>query len=267
MATENDWLTHNLRERLRNKNADLQVKFNIPKYRKLNFDEATKEVAEKLYALNNKLFVGLSGGIDSEYVFRRLTKLNIPFKPVIVYSTCYKEESSIAFDICKEYSVNPTVINIDEKDIIFRHKTQVHDVINSFGIGSIPALVMAEYARENDGIYIKGEHMVGDMENKVCTEINEWDFYTDVLYPGYTYDFFLHTPEIVYSMVSEMCNTPDENSQQFKCRLYNIPYRDKITLKLSPLTLEWFRWLKTNKERIPEYSWRMNASEFLKRNF
>jgi hypothetical protein len=55
MATENDWLTHNLRDRLRNKNTDFEVKFNPPTYKKITFDEAAKEVAKKLYSINKNI--------------------------------------------------------------------------------------------------------------------------------------------------------------------------------------------------------------------
>lgn len=267
MATENNWLTHNLYDRLTNKNSDFDVKINVQNYKSLNFEQATREVCEKLYAINNKIYVGLSGGLDSEYVFKRFHSLKIPFTPVIVYSKCYEEESSIAFNLCREYSIEPKVLTIEEKDILIKHKTIVHGKLNSFGIGSVPAIVMTDYAKENNGIYVKGEHIVGDIDYKVSPELNEWDFYNDVLNDGYTYDFFLYTPEIVYSMVSEMLNTPDVSSQVFKCRLYNIPYRNKIYVNLTKLSWNYFRWLKDNKDYKPIYSWKMKPQEFLERYF
>jgi hypothetical protein len=263
MATENDWLTHNLRDRLRNKNVNFEVYFNVPKYRKLTFDEATKEVAEKLYAINNKLFVGLSGGIDSEYVFRRFVELKIPFIPVIVYGLCYKYESDFAFEICKKFNIEPVVINVDESDIIKKYKFDIYDKLNSFGLGGVPALLIAEYAKEHNGIYVKGEHMVGDIVKQVCTEMNEWDFYNDVLIDGYTYDFFLYTPEIVYSMVSLM---DKKDSQTFKCDLYVIPYREKVTVKLSVTGTRYYHWLKSKMFK-PTCTWLMEPKQFLERYF
>ena len=125
MATENNWLTHNLYERIHNRDCDFGVKFDVKTYRPLNFEQATKEVCEKLYEINNKIFIGLSGGLDSEYVFRRFHALKIPFIPVIVYSKCYEDESSIAFNLCKEYCIEPKVFNIEEKDILITHKKEL----------------------------------------------------------------------------------------------------------------------------------------------
>lgn len=264
MATENDWLTHNLRDRLQDKNSNFEVKFNVSTYKKITFDEAAKEVAEKLYSINKNIYVGLSGGIDSEYVFKKFHSLKISFTPIIVYGSCYKYESDLAFEICKEYSVEPIVINIDEPNIIKKYKLEIYDKINSFGLGGVPALLIAEYAKEHNGIYVKGEHMIGDFGDQVCAEMNEWDFYNDVLIDGYTYDFFLYTPEIAYSMVSVM----DENdSQTFKCNLYDIPYRKKVTVKLSVPGTQYYHWLKRNRMYQPTCTWLMEPKQFLERYF
>lgn len=264
MTTENNWLTHNLHERIENKNSDFAVKIDVKSYRPLNFEQATKEVCEKLYALNNNIYVGLSGGIDSEYVFKRFYSLKIPLKPIIVYGSCYKYESDYAFEICKQHGVEPIVINVDEPTVIKRYKLEIYDQLNSFGLGGVPALVIADYVKEHNGIYVKGEHMIGDFNQQVCVEMNEWDFYNDVLIDGYTYDFFLYTPEIAYSMVSIM----DENdSQTFKCNLYEITRREKITAKLSITGTHYYHWLKENRTYEPTYSWSMNPNQFLERYF
>lgn len=264
MTTENNWLTHNLHERLENKNLDFHIKINVQKYNKLSFQQASKHVCEKLYSINKNIYIGLSGGIDSEYVFKRFIELNIPFNTIIVDSKCYKQELSVAFELCKNYNINPIILKIDEVDIIKQHKLEINDKLNSFGIGGVPALKVAEYVKNHDGIYIKAEHMIGDDEEKVCVEVNEWDFYNDVLVNGYTYDFFMYDPDIVYSMVSQMKNT---NSQEFKCQLYNIPYRDKIKIKLSNISRQYFHHLVNNRIYTPSYNWKMNSSIFLEKYF
>jgi len=263
MMRENNWLTHNLSDRLTNKNSDLNISINVQNYNKLSFEQAAKEVCEKLHTINKNIYIGLSGGIDSEYVFKKFYSLNIPFTPVIVYSNCYIKESAIAFEICKEYGIEPLVITISEADIISQYKTDIYDTLNSFGIGGVPALVIAKYAKEHGGIYVKAEHMIGDINNNVAVEVNEWDFYNDVI-TGYTYDFFTYTPEIVYSMVSNMGDT---DSQTYKCNLYNIPYRKKITVTLSSVGLKYYHWTKINMEYTPSYHWSMKPTEFLERYF
>jgi len=264
MPSENNWISHNLANRLNDHNSNFDITINVSNYRKLDFEQASKEVIEKLYKINNKIYIGLSGGIDSEYVFRKFKFYDVPFTPVIVYSKCYEKESSIAFDICKEYNIIPTILNIDEQNVLMRSKLDIKDKLNSFGIGAVPALIMAEYAKNNGGIYVKAEHMIGDINDKVAVEVNEWDFYNDVIIDNYTYDFFMYTPEIVYSMVSQMNNL---DSQTFKCNLYKIPYRQKIYANFTKITKSYARYLITGRKQTPNYKWVMEPDVFLKKYF
>jgi hypothetical protein len=268
MATENNWLVHNLYERINNKKSNFNTTINFKNYRAISFEQASREVCEKLYSINNNIYIGLSGGLDSEYVFKKFHSLKIPFTPVIVYGSCYQYESDYAFQICKKYNIEPKVIHTEEKNIILTHKFKIYDILGSaVGSGTVPTILVTEYAKENNGIYVKGEHIVGDIDNKVSTELNEWDFYNDVICNGYTYDFFLYTPEIVYSMVSEMLKYHDKSSQEFKCELFDIQYRDKITMKMSGMAIEYFRWLKEKKQYTHETGWKMDPKLFLERYF
>ena len=64
-------------------------------------------------------------------------------------------------------------------------------------------------------------------------------------------------------MVSRM----DKNdSQTFKCNLYEIPYREKVTVKLSVPGTQYYHWLK-NKIIKPNYTWSMKPEQFLERYF
>ena len=143
MTTENNWLTHNLYERINNKNSNFNTTIEVKNYRPISFEQASQEVCEKLYSINNNIYIGLSGGLDSEYVFKKFHSLKIPFTPVIVYGSCYKYESDYAFQICKKYDIEPKVINIDEKNIILKHKFQIYDILgSSSGVGTIPTILV-----------------------------------------------------------------------------------------------------------------------------
>ena len=264
MPSENNWFSHNLKNRLNDHNSDFDINLRVLSYRKIDFEDATREACEKLQKINPNIYIGLSGGIDSEYIFRKFYSYGIPFETVIVYSPCYDKECSIAFNLCNEYNIKPTILNITESDIVSRCKLEIKDKINSFGIGAVPALYVAEYARANGGIYVKAEHMVGDIEDKVAVEVNEWDFYNDVLYPETTYDFFMYTPEIVYSMVNAMGDT---DSQTFKCNLYRIPYRDKIYQNFNKITRSYARFLINSRKHTPKYKWSMLPDKFLEMYF
>jgi hypothetical protein len=264
MPSENNWFSHNLKDRLNDHNSDFDIDLRASSCRKISFEDATREACEKLHRVNPKIYIGLSGGIDSEYVFRKFHSYNIPHEAVIVYSPCYDNECSIAFNLCNEYNIKPTILNITESDIVSRCKLEIKDKLNSFGIGGVPALCVAEYARDMGGIYIKAEHMVGDIEDKVAVEVNEWDFYNDVLYPETTYDFFMYTPEIVYSMVNAMGDT---DPQTFKCNLYDIKYREKIFADYNRITRSYARYLIVDRKFKPECKWIMPPDEFLGKYF
>ena len=68
-------------------------------------------------------------------------------------------------------------------------------------------------------------------------------------------------------MVSEMLKNSNDDSQVFKCKLYNIPYREKITLNLSPVSWNYFHWTKYNNKEIPNFNWKMKPKLFLEKYF
>jgi hypothetical protein len=211
-------------------------------------------------SINDNIYISLSGGIDSEYVFKKFYYLNIPFIPVIVTSNCYKEENSIAIILCDKYKIKPHIIEVTEKDIFSIFYKKIYKNLNSFGINKVPSFLVAEYALQNNGICIYGEHLLGDCLN---VEINDWDFYHTIYYNN-TYDFFLHTPEIVYSLLTSIQGAT--NYQKFKCNLFNINYRKKIRPTFSKNIFNYYTLLKSRIYNY-EHNWCMNYDLFLKNYF
>lgn len=259
MKTENDWLKNNLHERLTDPSADLKIEVYIQSYKKTTFHRAVIDLAYRL--ADHKLCIGLSGGIDSEYLVRKFHSLDLPFETIIVSSKCYNEETAIAFRICSELNINPTIIEISQADVIKRYKNDIFDKFNSAGIGGVPAVMIGEYAEKNNMIYLKAEHMIDEINGQATVGVNEWDFYNDVLYDT-TVNFFMHTPEIVYTMIKDI--RFGESSQHFKCRLYDIPYRDKIYLTLPHTIRQYIRNTRDARKHKPISNWQMTPHDFMR---
>ena len=115
MATENDWMTCNLDKRLKDPFVDFKVIFNPVPFKKISFEQASIEAANKIANKYDNLYVSLSGGLDSEYIMLTLYNLKIPFKPIIVLiDEANSLESQYAFYMCKKLNIEPIVLKINE---------------------------------------------------------------------------------------------------------------------------------------------------------
>ena len=97
------------------------VEIDPPKRKVKSYFEETLITSEYMYAnKTGKLLLMLSGGLDSEYVFRVFQHLKFDFTPVIVrfIGKYYHEDYNAhdikhAFKLCEKFNVTPTVITFD----------------------------------------------------------------------------------------------------------------------------------------------------------
>lgn len=226
MATENNWMSSNLSGRLSDHSLDFRVDVKPFTYDKVSFDEASNQVCYKLNHLGRKLYIGLSGGIDSEYVFRKFVAQGYVVTPVIVCTSGNKLETPKAIELCKELGVSPVIIEKTETEYLQIIYKYIIKKLNGYGVATPGPIIGGMYAEEHNGIFIKSEHLIDERDDKMYVGANEWDFYNDALINNdNTYYFFLHTPEIVYALVSSM---EGESVQKFKTDMYQLPYREKI---------------------------------------
>ena len=221
MATENNWLKTNIKDRLTDPSVKVVSYFdNIP-YSILSFKEASQNVVEKIVSKYENIFIPFSGGMDSEYVFNCF--LRHKFTPIIVDTPCNKEESFYAFKRCEEVNLKPIVIKKTEKELIETYYNEIYKKLNGVGYNSAAAFIAAKYADENNGIAVIAEHGYDGT--------NEWDFYNDVLiHEENSVYFFMYDPEIFYAMQKEYNG---EDHQIFKHKLYGVELRPKIKYKYS----------------------------------
>ena len=238
MTTHNDWFGHNMETRLTNPLARFEITVKPQKITIPDIKTASTEVIRLLAEKNKKIFVGLSGGMDSEYVMKRFLEEDVDATPIIVSSPCNRLETLFAFNFCKENNIRPIVIQKNDVEIVTIFYEDILSKLNGKGVESVQALIAGRYAEDNNGIFVKSDHLLGDDEDwqKPITFIgsNEWDFYNDVLiHKENTYSFFLHTPELIGCLVKNI--TDDCNVQEYKQKMFGIPVRPKIKNEHTPV--------------------------------
>jgi hypothetical protein len=234
MATYKNWLTTNVSDRDSTRAADLQVYLQkIDEWDlSLNFKRASDITAYKIYSLGLDLYVGLSGGLDSEYVAKTFLNCGIPFKTVIVDTPGNQLELSYAYHFCRKYNIEPIILKKTEADMLTCYYRDIMGRLCGYGYNSVATYMVGKYADEMGGIYVMGEHLIDDQDDgSILIGANEWDFYNDALIGVHnTHYFFDYTPEIVYSMVKSIdCN----DAQEFKTKLYDLPFRPKLKYQYS----------------------------------
>lgn len=222
--TENNWLTTNINDRLTNKESDFKVFVNPYSFVSKSFDEECDITAKKFASLYENIFIGFSGGMDSEFVCSIFLRNNIKFTPIIVLFNGNKEESEYAFAFCRENKVKPIIIKLTDNELL---KIIYYDIIkkyNGIGINSVGAIHASKYALSQNGIFLTAEHAIGDGTEKVKDfqyYFSEWDFYFENI------TFFAYRLELFYSMV-EAIDDKYQDWQTCKYMLYKCKFRKKM---------------------------------------
>ena len=231
MAVTNNWILHNLDQRLSDFSLDLKVTLQPYSFKEMSFHAAADYTANLINENYNNLFLSHSGGADSDYVFHCLCRNNIKFTPIIVETSGNSIELKYALHSCKKFNITPVILKLSNKEYLEIFKSEIIDKLNGVGIYTVPGIVAGYYAKDHDGILIKGDHFIENDQTSIYTGINEWDFYNEVLI-GYEYNipFFNYTIELSYAMVNEI---KQMHISDWKKKTYNLDYRPKIDYNFS----------------------------------
>ena len=265
MPTHNNWFENNIKDRLKFKDKDLQIKIKRSFVKKMNFHEASDYTAKIINDIGLPIYISYSGGLDSEYVVETFLRNKIPFNIIVVDSGGNKEEIKYAYDFCKKNNISPIILKVTEIEMLKIYNCDIFTELNGYGENAVASLIAGKYAKEQKGILILGEHIIDEVDDKIQLGANEWDFYNDAFLDN-TYYFFIHTPEILYSMITSINS---ENAQIFKSSLYNIQYREKM--KYDHYSDEYYKVLNLIKRKrkyrpIPKV-YLGTVSEFVQKYF
>ena len=98
MLTKNNWLTTNIYNRLNDPSCDFNIEINPHPFKKMDFQSAVDHTIEEITNKYSNLYLGLSGGYDSDFVMHAFCDRNVSITPIIV--RCNNEkENRYAFEI------------------------------------------------------------------------------------------------------------------------------------------------------------------------
>ena len=198
------WIFNNLNERFENRNVDFKSWMTPTKFSIMPFHTAADYTVNEISKLNKKLFIALSGGVDSEYALLSFHRNKIPITPIIIELSSNKLEISYAYYMCKKLKIEPHIIKISDDEYIDLYMYYFKK-INARITFSIVTYVASCFAKKMNGILITGNELVDYNFDSVWRVMcAEWDYYHDILLPDNIHiDFFTCTPEITYSLIYE----------------------------------------------------------------
>lgn len=255
MFVERNWITSNIHERKTNPVVDFKCQLHMFPFEKLNFSDATDYTVKSIAEKYDNLYLGLSGGYDSEYVLRAFIRNGVKINPVIVKLIDNSLETSYAFNACRKLGIDPIVISVTEKEMLLNYK-EIYDVFNFSGPGCIGMIYAAKYVKENNGVFIHADMFEGlsggnikAKNDNFCTNI--WDYFLYGLYPkvAMSIPFFLYNPSIIYSILKFIQDYPEDITwQEMKYELYNIDFRPKLQTIFSPTVNDIMKKIMVNKK-------------------
>lgn len=226
----------------------------IPRRMKENFSVHFKDKAEKIYPYDeicditaleiankyDNLYIGMSGGADSEHVANVFYRNKIPFTPIMVtWEGWVNPETKYAFKWCKDRNITPVTVHHDWSTVfhngVYKH---IFNTARPRGLYGVTNLLMNSIVTENNGNLILGMQMEYHPDEQFKGDegipkdyrgflINEADAYYETIAENrHPWAFFYWTPEILASTAYHWDTSLDLT--EAKAKLYDTPYRPKL---------------------------------------
>lgn len=240
--------------------SNLTVIPSLKATREVDFHTARLEVAEdiKRFANGRPIFVGMSGGMDSEIVAQSFIDIGVEIQPIITKIMWYDIECNYgdiwwAHRWCKKNNIKPIVFTTSVTDMLVSSLAHAKK-IRARKLYSIMNVTNAQYAKSQGGVFVNGQALIEyypevtldyivdnlrdpSLTNKTGWLTHECDYYIDMDDPGYhPYNFLSWTPEIVLSIAS--ARNLNLNSEDNKTNLTGCEPRPK--LGMPDVTLVYF---------------------------
>lgn len=229
----------------RTEKENIQVEFRQRAKTLINFDLACDIAAQEIYDTHKDLYLGLSGGADSEYVATCFYRNGIPFTPVILQynlatSNDQVYESWYAKQWCRQHNVEPLIVNIDNYASSKQDKNVYLTLKPRLIGGATTAGFIKNFVENRNGKLISGFQLeyYPDHEQMTYLEpqlnsyngfvMEESDLYIEALGTNqHPWAFFYWSPEIVAGFVHrwDVSKTMTEN----KSLIYKTSYRPKFS--------------------------------------
>jgi len=250
MLVKNNWISSNIKYKLIDKKSLFKVKIKPYRFISNNFSEAVTEAILDIKKYNN-LYLGLSGGIDSEFIARSFIKDKVNFTPIIGVSTFNKNEVKYAYAICKELDIKPVIIYISEQDILNCFYNKIIKIFNGSGIHTIVNIILSNYVIKEKGIFVSGHNIIGgNKNNKSFLGIGEYEFYSDLVFnETFELPFFFYTPYLTFEMVKAVGYQNELNTKYslYSTHVDRLFRKEKLEYSYEPSSLIFKFLLQYNK--------------------
>ena len=229
---------------IRQRKENLLVKFNKKASNLISFEQACDQVAQEIYSQHKNLYLGLSGGSDSENVANVLVRNKIPFTPVIVdynhlESQKYVYESWYARYWCKQHNIEPFVVKSKEYVNSPKDKERFIQLKPRLIGGPVTSGMLLDAIEKQGGKLLTGfqleyypdheqmEYLRPQVQDYKGFVLEESDLYIEALVPDqHPWAFHYWSPEIMAAFVNEWDVTL--TMQENKAAIYKTSPRPKF---------------------------------------
>jgi hypothetical protein len=240
MQTLNNWLESNFLDIAAGKSNLFQVQFHPYKFTPMKFDEAAEYTAKLISFLPGPLYLGLTGGSDSEFVARTLVKFNIPFEPIIVASGANFMDVMYAVRLCDELKLKPIKVTVTQNELLRYYRKHIAPA-NSDGLTHVHQMLAVEKAKELNGTIILGETHVYDPEPRRAV-VKAFKFLPDLIYDR-VIPFYYYTLELTYAEMKAV--TKFDDAQSYKAWMRQTSIRSKYKPKYNEDVIHAFQQCTT----------------------
>jgi hypothetical protein len=230
MARES-WLLNNLNLRKKFPTIDYRVHMILNKtFVPMSFRDESYSLVCDLANRHEKVYVGLSGGYDSEYVAQCFIDMQQKFFPIIASYNGNEAERDFAMRFCQKHKLDPVILKLSNEDLI---KIFYHDVLQPFNgsaIYSLGNLAAARYAAMHGTVYVQADNFYSDEGNikEYNLFVGEWEDYASLLHPQLeVIQFMKHTPAMAYASL-KATEVESGEWQTVKARIYDVSFREKM---------------------------------------
>ena len=252
ICSKDNWISYRWNRSTSNPypEQDFEVFLNPKKPAKIvPIDVAARNAVEDICQKYNgkKIFVAMSGGIDSEYVASTLVSMNIDFTPIVVEIEDHNQvDCWWVYKWCKDNNIEPLIIQMPLLEYLsnvveyskkyYSKKTQGASILSK----------CFDIAQNNNGILISGcgfhelyipdpimiqEAMDPTLQNKIGYVFNETDILKQLAVPNMPVVFFNWSPEITLSFIAH--RDPNLSTEENRFKLFKLNPRPKIGLPIA----------------------------------
>ena len=191
-----------------------------------------------------KIFVAMSGGIDSEYVAATLFDMNIEFVPIIIEIEKHNQiDAWWAHKWCRDNNIEPLIVQMSVLQYLSSTVEYSKKFYSKKTQGAGQMALCYDIVQKNNGVLIAGcgfhELYIPDpimpdeakdptLQNKIGYLFNETDISKQRAAPDMPVSFFNWSPEITLSYIAH--RDPNLTTEENRFKIFKLNPRPKIGL-------------------------------------